>query len=157
VFTAPGKGTSFQILIPAARDARPGRKTRPARKRRVGSGTILLVDDEQIVRDVTRSILEKEGFTVLSADNGKKGVDLFREHTDSIGLVLLDLLMPVMGGDEAFRQIREIRPEVPVVLMSGFEEQEAFRRFGDRRLQGFVKKPFTADWLCDAVIEALED
>jgi CheY-like chemotaxis protein len=63
--------------------------------------------------------------------------------------------MPVMGGDDAFDQIRKIRPEVPVVLLSGFEEDEAFRRFGDKKLQGFIKKPFTADWLCESVREAI--
>ncbi len=156
VFSAPGRGTSFQVLIPAARDSRPGRAVREVRRRRSGSGTILLVDDEQAVRDVTRLILRRAGFEVLVAENGARGVEVFQEHASEIRLVLLDLLMPVMGGDEAFERIREVRADVPVVLMSGFEEDEAFRRFGDRRLQGFVKKPFTSDWLCDTVMAALE-
>ena len=156
VFSAPGKGTSFHVLIPAARGPRPGSAVRELRRRRAVSGTILLVDDETVVIDVTRLILQKAGYTVLVAENGERGLEVFRERADEVSLVILDLLMPVMGGDEAFTKIREIRPDVPVVLMSGFEEDEAFRRFGDQRLQGFLKKPFSADWLCDTVLAALE-
>jgi two-component system CheB/CheR fusion protein len=156
VFSAPGKGSSFQVLIPEAREARPIRPMRVTKKRPGGEGTILLIDDEQVVRDVTRLILQRAGFRVLAAENGQKGVELFAEHAREVKLVLLDLLMPVMGGDEAFDQIRKIRPNVPVILVSGFEEEEAFRRFGDNQLQGFIKKPFTADWLCESVREAMQ-
>ncbi len=155
VFSAPGKGSSFQVLVPAAREVRPARPIRQTKRKPGGAGTILLIDDEQVVRDVTRLILQRAGFRVLAAENGQKGVELFSEHAQEVKLVLLDLLMPVMGGDEAFDQIRKIRPEVPVVLLSGFEEDEAFRRFGDKKLQGFIKKPFTADWLCESVREAI--
>jgi two-component system CheB/CheR fusion protein len=157
VFTAPGKGASFQVLIPAAREARaPVRHPRMTKKKPGSAGTILLIDDEQVVRDVTRLILQRAGFRVLAAENGQKGVELFTEHAGEISVVLLDLLMPVMGGDEAFDQIRKIRPDIPVILVSGFEEEEAFRRFGDKKLQGFIKKPFTADWLCESVREAID-
>jgi CheY-like chemotaxis protein len=156
VFSAPGKGSSFQVLMPAAREARPIRPVKVVKKKPGAAGTILLIDDEQVVRDVTVLILERDGYRVLAAENGRRGVDLFTEHAREVKLVLLDLLMPVMGGDEAFDQIRKIRPEVPVMLLSGFEEEEAFRRFGDKKLQGFVKKPFTADWLCERVREAME-
>jgi CheY-like chemotaxis protein len=157
VFSAPGKGTSFQVLVPAAREAvRPVARVQRVVKKKAGSaGTVLLVDDEQVVRDVTRLILQRAGFRVIAAENGQRGVELFRDHAADVELVLLDLLMPIMGGDEAFDQIRAIRPDVPVVLLSGFEEEEAFRRFGDKRLQGFIKKPFTADWLCESVREAM--
>ena len=142
--------------MPGARGSAPGRVRFARTKRKPGgAGTILLIDDEQVVRDVTRLILQRAGFRVLAAENGQKGVELFSEHAQEVKLVLLDLLMPVMGGDEAFDQIRKIRPEVPVVLLSGFEEDEAFRRFGDKKLQGFIKKPFTADWLCESVREAI--
>jgi CheY-like chemotaxis protein len=156
VSSAPGRGTSFRILIPAAREARPDKAIRATRHRASGSGVILLIDDEQVVRNVTQLILQKAGFTVLAAENGRRAMELFEENAESIRLVLLDLLMPVMGGDEAFDRIRAIRPDVPIILMSGFEEEEAFRRFGDKRLQGFVKKPFTAEWLCDSVVAVLE-
>ncbi|MES1260177.1 MAG: response regulator [Acidobacteriota bacterium] len=156
VTSTPGQGSSFQVLIPAARESRPIRPARAVKKKPGSAGTILLIDDEQVVRDVTRLILQRAGFRVIAAENGQQGVELFREHAPEITLVLLDLLMPIMGGDEAFDQIRQIRPDVLVVLLSGFEEEEAFRRFGDKSLQGFIKKPFTADWLCESVREAID-
>ncbi len=155
VFSAPGKGTTFQILLPAGRLARRvparGRPVRPIPK----LGTVLLVDDEANVRNVVQKSLEDFGFQVVVAENGNQGMQLFEEGPEKYRLVLLDLTMPEMDGETTFEEIRKIRPEIPVVLLSGYDEAEVLRRMGGKPVQGFVQKPFTSDWLVESVLEAL--
>ena len=107
-----------------------------------GSGVILIVDDEQTIRDVTRRMLEKFGFSVLTADDGSHGVEVFREAAQDVAAVLLDMTMPNMSGAEAFHAIRAIHPTVPILLTSGFSEQEATHQFGGADLAGFIQKPY---------------
>ena len=157
VFSAPGKGSTFQILLPAGRLPRrapaKGRARRPTAK----LGTILLVDDEANVRNVAQKSLQDFGFNVVAAENGKQGIQLFQENPQKFRLVLLDLTMPEMGGEKTFDAIRRIRPETPVVLLSGYDEAEMSRRMGGKSVQGFVQKPFTSDWLVESVLEALSN
>jgi CheY-like chemotaxis protein len=108
-----------------------------------GSGRVLVVDDEETVRVTTARMLEASGFTTKLADHGRTGVEEFTADPDGYTLVLLDLTMPHMDGDEAFRLIRELRPNARVLLMSGFNEQEAIARFTGKGLAGFIQKPFT--------------
>jgi CheY-like chemotaxis protein len=103
--------------------------------------TILVIDDEEMVRGVATAVLERHGFRVLSAENGKAGVAVLRRHRGKVALVVLDLLMPEMGGAEALERLREIRPDVPVLLSSGFDQSEAGRRFTGKKLAGFIQKP----------------
>ena len=88
-------------------------------------------------------LLEHFGFRVLSANNGRQGVEVFRQHESEVVVVLLDMTMPEMNGEEAFREIRRLRAEVPVILSSGYNELEATRRFTAKGLAGFLQKPFT--------------
>ncbi|HEV2198881.1 MAG TPA: PAS domain S-box protein [Bryobacteraceae bacterium] len=142
VYSELGKGSTFKVLLPAA----DGRVTRPepegAHDLR-GVGTILVVDDEEIVRRLAKSALERYGYTVIVAEDGKTGVEALSHRKSDISLVLLDMTMPVMSGEEAFRQIRMIAPEVRVVLSSGYNEVEAIRRFTNKGLAGFIQKPYT--------------
>jgi two-component system CheB/CheR fusion protein len=157
VFSAPGKGSTFHILLPAGRLPRRG----PAKGRAIRPvprlGTILLVDDEANVRNVAQKSLQDFGFTVVTAENGKQGLQLFHENPEKFRLVLLDLTMPEMGGEKTFDAIRKIRQEVPVVLLSGYDEAEMSRRMGGKSVQGFVQKPFTSDWLVESVLDALSN
>ena len=143
VQSKPGRGTTFQILLPCVADmpvAAP-----PAPEQIVawrGSGTVLLVDDEESVRDVAASMLESFGFDVLAAGNGRQAVQLFRENADRIEAVLLDLTMPQMDGEQTFRELRRLRADLKVVLMSGFNEHEAVDHFIGKSLAAFVQKPF---------------
>jgi len=93
---------------------------------------------------------------VLAAEHGSSGVELFREHRDSVSVVILDLQMPVMGGEEALARLHEINPDVPVILSSGFDETEATRRFSTLKPAGFLQKPYTAQRLVSAVVAALK-
>jgi two-component system CheB/CheR fusion protein len=157
VFSAPGKGSTFQILLPAGRLPRRA----PAKGRTIRTiprlGTILLIDDESNVRKVAQKSLQDFGFQVVAAENGKQGIHLFQEHPEKFRLVLLDLTMPEMGGKKTFDEIRKLRPEVPVVLLSGYDEAEMSRRMGGKSVQGFVQKPFTSDWLVESVLDALSN
>jgi DNA-binding response OmpR family regulator len=115
------------------------------------SGTVLVVDDDPGVRCVAAAILNRAGMSVATAADGDEGVTLFRESAGSIDLVILDLTMPRLGGFETFEQIRAIDADVPIVLMSGYTEQEASARFVGRGLAGFLQKPFTSHELGTAL------
>jgi CheY-like chemotaxis protein len=114
----------------------------PKREVARGSGTVLVVDDEEIVRDVAQQTLEQAGYRVLTASNGAKGVRVFVENKDEISLVLLDMTMPGLGGEESFRVLRGIRDDIRVLLSSGYDEQEVTSRFESPAPDGFVQKPY---------------
>jgi len=120
-----------------------------------GSGTVLVIDDENIVRQLARSVLERHGFEVLVAENGQAGADVFRIHRDRILLILLDLTMPVMGGEPTFDLLRAIRPDVPILLSSGYDESEAATKFAGKDFAGFIYKPYDVNRLVEAVSSAL--
>ncbi len=152
VYSEVGHGTTFKVLLPAAAEpaaaAAPGRWT--------ASGLILVVDDDETVRTVTSRVLQASGFTVLTAEDGAAGVDVFRQHRDEVSLVLLDLTMPVLSGEEAFSELRRIRDDVPVIMMSGYNETETTERFAGKRLSGFIQKPYEAEQLRALVRAVLE-
>jgi CheY-like chemotaxis protein len=113
------------------------------------------VDDEEIVRQTARHTLERYGYKTLMASDGRSAVDVYRRQPDAIGLVLLDLTMPVMGGEEALRHMQLINPRVRVLLTSGYNEVEAVHRFSGKGLAGFIQKPYTAAALAEKVKEVL--
>src|SRR5262249_31793353 len=110
-----------------------------------GAGTVLVVDDDADVRAVATRILERRGFSVLVAVDGRRGLEIFRERAGTLTCVLLDMTMPHMGGEEAFRAMRRLDSKTPIVLMSGYNEQEIISQFAGRRLAGFLQKPFTTE------------
>jgi PAS domain S-box-containing protein len=141
VESAPGRGTVFRILFaPSAHGTKEAPSTPAEEGRR--RATVLLVDDEEVVRDMVGEVLEHEGFSVIRAEDGAKGVALFRERRDRIDVVLLDLSMPGLSGEETFRRLREIDPAVRVVLSSGYDHDEATGRFGPNGPAGFIQKPY---------------
>jgi PAS domain S-box-containing protein len=150
VYSEPGQGSTFKVLFPAVPRTAPARFSAGA-----GSGTVLLIDDEVMVRDMCRSALERAGYRVLEAENGGIAVTMVSERRDEIDLVILDLTMPVMSGGETLEALRRLRPDLPIVLSSGFSETEATVRFGAHRPSGFLQKPYTAGHLTDAVGSAI--
>jgi len=138
----PGKGTTFKVLLPASTEPVASEDAAVVEDSWKAEGTVLLVDDEQMIRDVGLRMLERLGFSVLTASDGVEAVDLYVEHREEIVCVLLDLTMPRMDGQERFRRLREFNGDVPIVLMSGFNEQEVRQKFVGRGLAGFVQKPF---------------
>jgi CheY-like chemotaxis protein len=129
VESEPGKGSTFEILFPAlsGSEARqPAVSLEPvSRPVSSGSGHILVVDDEEMVRRTAKSALERYGFAVLLAEDGRRAVDVLAALPDQIRLVLLDLTMPGMGGEETFHRLRQIQPGIKIVLTSGYDETQA--------------------------------
>ncbi len=151
-----GTGTTFKVLLPALdHPAEP--VTPPTEKAEDwhGSGAILVVDDEDLVRKVAATMLEQTGFSVLTASDGVEAVALFRKRHGEINCVLLDLEMPRMDGKETFDELARIAGGVPVILSSGYSEQESTERFSHESLAGFLQKPYEVVTLRNKVREVL--
>jgi two-component system, cell cycle sensor histidine kinase and response regulator CckA len=156
VTSAPDKGTCFRALFPCVANARPRPTTThvPVAEWR-GSGTVLVVDDEECIRTVAQNILQAFGFQVLSACDGEESIAVLRDNKDTVSAVLLDMTMPRMDGETAFQKLRAIRPDLRIILSSGFTEQEVAARFADKPVAGFVQKPYTASDLIQKLRAAL--
>jgi two-component system cell cycle sensor histidine kinase/response regulator CckA len=145
VYSEPGKGTTFRILFPALENGENGARRNASSPLAdwCGKGTILLVDDEESLIALGARMLEHLGFTVLTAEDGLRAVDLYRERGKEIDLVLMDLTMPHMDGAEAFCELRRLNPEVRVVIASGYSHEDVASRFGGKGLAGVLQKPYT--------------
>ena len=115
-----------------------------------------MADDEKLVREVSQDILEGHDFKVFSAEDGREAVEIFRQHKDEIRAVLIDLTMPNLDGEGAFREIRRIDPQATVILMSGYSLKRAGEGLSTEGLAGFLHKPFRPDDLIRLVREVLE-
>jgi CheY-like chemotaxis protein len=153
VHSVPGRGTSFRVLFSAAHDAPPQMAHDMVSEDLRGAGTALVIDDEELIRNFTRSALEPYGYSVLLAQNGQEGVRVFQERSTDIGLVLLDVAMPGVDGVETLARLREIRPDVPVLVCSGFGDVEVEARFAGQEIAGFFAKPYTVKQLAIRVKE----
>lgn len=156
VSSGRGVGSVFTVLLPVS--GRQPLTTRPdSQLNRVTlSGRVLVVDDEETVRKTSSAMIEHLGMNVLTAANGREGVELFSRHADGISVVLLDLTMPFMGGHEALAGIRAINPAVPIILTSGFAELQAMAQFESGGVTAFLQKPFTVAKLLSTIQAALE-
>ena len=151
VTSAPGRGSSFTVLFPAAARTTEGPATARGDATLQGAGTILVVDDEPMVRQLAQKALERHGYTVLLADSGLAAIDVFRRHPGQIALVLLDLSMPGMSGQEALPELRKIRPEAKMLISSGYGESEAMTLFTGQQVSGFIQKPYTSKRIAEKV------
>ncbi len=150
VYSEPGRRTTVRVLLPAGHAPESG-ESRP----RIDAETVMVIDDEPAVRDFARAVLEFHGFQVLEAEGGREAVSLFGAHRDRVGLVLLDLTMPGMDGEETFHELRALKPSIRVLLSSGYNEQQATSRFTGLGLAGFLRKPYRAEHLMAQVKEQL--
>lgn len=157
VYSKPGKGTTIKVLFPiAAEDTMPvGAYDGAMPSDWRGTGIVLLVDDEESIRGMGTRMLERLGFQVLAAADGRAALEIYRARRDEIALVLLDLTMPHMDGTETFRELRRIDPSVRVVISSGYTESEIAPRFASERLSGFLQKPYALYALAQCLRGAL--
>ncbi len=157
IASEPGRGTLFTVLFPAHRVfAAPACSPGEVGSGWRGSGTVLVVDDEDFIRSLAAQLLTRLGFSVLTAANGREAVQLVHEQGDRINLVLLDLTMPQLDGLETFRELQRIRPGLPVILSSGYSESEAAERFAGFPLAAFIAKPYGEEELTSVVRRVLE-
>jgi signal transduction histidine kinase/ActR/RegA family two-component response regulator/HAMP domain-containing protein len=166
VDSAPDSGTTFYVLFPmdgaganSTPVPEPSPAPSPAAEPQVDVPSdpelILVVDDEEMVRDLSVEALGHLGYAVIKAKDGVEAVRLFQEHHQRIACVLLDLMMPNMDGVTAFTELRKIAPDVPVVLCSGYSSREAEQRFAADRPGAFLQKPFSIEALRRAVLDVL--
>jgi CheY-like chemotaxis protein len=157
--SAVGKGTTIRVLFPAVGTA-PGaavpKDTAEASAPCTGRGTILVVDDEEMVLQLCAAMVESMGFTVLTAADGEQAVEMVRRHGAGIRAIILDLTMPKLDGARAFERILLIEPDAKVVLSSGYDEVEATGRLAKERLAGFIRKPYRLELLRSTLERALE-
>jgi len=156
VYSEPGVGTTIKVLFPVSKQDSASVSTQPNPTALLrNSGTVLIVDDEETVREVAALMLEDMGFDTLCAVDGLDGVEVYRQHQHSIVAVLLDMTMPRLDGKGCFRELRRINPDVQVILSSGYNEQEATSRFTGKGLASFVQKPYMPEVLMAALNSAI--
>jgi len=141
VESEPGMGSGFRLLLPPVEEKKVTRTS--AVRDWKGSGLVLVVDDNDLVRKLSCRMLEKMGFNTVAASNGKQAIKRFREKSDELVAVILDFSMSGMDGEEVFMALHNIRAEVPVVLCSGFTRQDVLDRFRAQGLAGFLHKPYS--------------
>jgi len=154
VESQPGQGTTFKVLFPASTNQVVAVSAAP-KGSLAGSGTVLVVDDEELVRKTATYTLQRYGYRTMAAEDGSRAVEIYKSQPDGIVLVLLDLTMPGVTGEEALRQLQVINSSVRVLLSSGYNEMEAVQRFAGKGLAGFIQKPYTAAALAEKVKEVL--
>ena len=156
-YSEPGVGTIFEIYFPAVYGSPNSVEEKAARSTPTkGSETLLLIDDEDFVRDLGARILRREGYTVMTAGNGREGLEIYEKSRDKIGLVILDLIMPEMGGKQCLEKILETNPQEKVLIASGAGGLETTEEVIDRRARGFIRKPFGMDELLSTVRRILD-
>jgi CheY-like chemotaxis protein len=158
VYSIPGGGTTFRILLPAtvAADVDQTKAARPQGaeedEAQEPTGTILVIDDEEIVRATADTVLQRLGYAVVTVADRSQAVEIFRALNQKISVVLLDMTMPGISIEETITELRKINPGVPTILSSGFGEAEALRRrFGDYGFAGFLQKPYTTKTLASRI------
>ena len=157
VYSEPGKGSTFKVLFPASAD---GGAMELAHSENTQfdsfSGCVLLVDDEETVRSVGKRMLERIGFEVETASDGREALDAFRRDPDRYSVVLLDLTMPHLDGEGCFRELRRVNANVRVILSSGYNQQELTTRFAGKGLAGFIQKPYRMQTLREELSKVLK-
>jgi two-component system cell cycle sensor histidine kinase/response regulator CckA len=149
IYSEPGRGTTFKLLLPCAEDPVECPETKPQASSWRGDGVVMVVDDEETVRTVVAGMLETFGFKVVQARDGIEALELFGDIGDRIRLVLMDLTMPRLDGPATFRELRRMESDVNVIMMSGFNECDTMDRFAGKENIGFIQKPFSAEKLLE--------
>ena len=150
LFSKPGQGTTFKVYLPAPKseivkddDQTASVPVAPWR----GSGTVLLAEDEEPIRDIAKTFLEMFGFTVLEAVNGKEALEIYQKNAAEITLVFTDMGMPVMDGYELFHKLKSLNPELPIIVSSGYGDAEVSARIGSDNIAGIISKPYNPNKL----------
>ncbi|MDD3148095.1 MAG: response regulator, partial [Candidatus Riflebacteria bacterium] len=154
VYSEVGTGTSFRLLLPLALDETeiPESNSREFLR---GKGRILIVDDEPMMRTIASEVLSELGYEILLAENGRQAVSVFSENAESVSLVILDMIMPEMNGKECFLELKKIRPDLRVIVSSGFTHDKDIEQMRDAGAGWFINKPFRLADLSKIVHDAM--
>ena len=154
VDSEPGVGSTFNIYLPASRKKiKKDKKTTGKIKK--GSGTILLIDDEQVILDVGKDMLKVLGYNVLTANGGNEGLEIFKKYQDKIDMVILDMIMPGTTGSDVYDNLKEINPDIKVLLSSGYSLNGKANKILERGCNGFIQKPFNMEQFSQKISEIL--
>ena len=156
VYSKKGQGARFEINLPASGKV-VSSKEKAIEEFVKGKETVLLVDDEDMIIDVAQRMLNKLGYKVFTARDGREAVDVFRKHKDEIDVIVLDMIMPKMSGGEAFDRIKEIKPKIKVLLSSGYSINGQASEILNRGCNGFIQKPFNLQNLSKNLRAILEE
>lgn len=156
IYSEPMKGTTIKVLLPASdrpamldnRDNHQGDLK--------GGGKVLLVDDEENVRGICKEMLRELGFTAITANDGREAINVFKTTPD-IAFVILDLTMPHLDGEQCFRELKQLKPDVKVILSSGYNEVEVTHKFVGKGLAGFIQKPYKLSDLRNIILQLFRD
>ena len=157
VYSEIGQGSVFRVLFPIKDAPHDTEKPTTEILKQKGNGTVLVIDDEEVVRNVTKRMLSRLGYTPLVAEDGPVGLAVYEKHKDQIVCILLDMTMPRMSGEETLVHLKKVNPDVRVLLMSGYSEQEASNRFNGKGVGAFMQKPYTPQDLQEKLDEILEN
>ncbi|MDR3682911.1 MAG: response regulator [Geothrix sp.] len=150
-----GRGSTFICALPLSKASVVAREKRRLKGTHKGEGTVLVVDDQEIIRTVSAAMLEMIGYGVLKAESGEEALALFQEHRDKIKLVLLDMIMPGMNGKETFHRLRALEPHLPVILASGYSPGGDVDTLLAEGCNGFIQKPFNVAKLAEKISQVL--
>ncbi|TFH40504.1 MAG: response regulator, partial [Chrysiogenales bacterium] len=149
------RGTSIIIYLPVLREFSSFDDAHKPDLIKRGSGLVLVVDDEMMIRTIARDILQQCGYDVMMAADGEEALNIFRDRRDEINLVLLDMAMPRKNGIETYEEMKLIKGDVAVLLSSGFQLDDKVQTALDLGIKGFIQKPYTMDGLSNAVYDIL--
>jgi CheY-like chemotaxis protein len=154
VESAKGNGATFAVYLPAS-DKAVVEEHVPEQKIWIGSETVLLIDDESMIIDVSAQLLKRLGYEVLTALNGREAIEIYRQNHDKVAIVILDLIMPGMGGGEVYERLKEIDSTVKVLLSSGYSINDQAAEILRRGCNGFIQKPFNLSELSNKLREII--
>ncbi|MCK9427972.1 MAG: response regulator [Acholeplasmataceae bacterium] len=155
LYSELNRGTTVNIYLPVPKE-KISLKTQSVSDDLIkGQGTILVIDDEQMIRETYKEMLSECGYDFLLAENGLQGIDLYKNNMDKIKLVILDMSMPILSGIETYRQLKIIDPKIKVLMASGFRQDERAKQAMDEGVNKFLQKPFTINKLSSAIAELL--
>ncbi|MFZ5570733.1 MAG: response regulator [Thermodesulfobacteriota bacterium] len=151
VYTEVGLGSTFNVYIPELEEARMGGKARPEVEMVAGQGLVLIVDDEEMIRNTAGEMLEICGYSVILAADGEEALTIFRKRHQEISVILLDMIMPKKSGKETYLEMKKITPDLKVLFSSGFKQDERVEEVLRLGVQGFVQKPYSLQVLSGAI------
>jgi two-component system, cell cycle sensor histidine kinase and response regulator CckA len=155
-YSEPGKGTAFRMYFPALVSDEESLEIETKQLPRGGAETILLADDEDLICDLGARILTKAGYTVITASNGEEALEVYQARSDEISLVILDLIMPTMGGKQCLEELLKIEPQIKVLIASGYSADGRTKEIVEAGAKGFVSKPYNVQSMLQAARDALD-